>query len=221
MARFENILGLEEIKKELYNAGINVTNTDISIADALMSLSQDTIIRENEDLDGIIVKNTTGFISNNQVIALLKSFPVSAALISKLNRKNNYGFVNEQGEVSRTGVMGDIDPISDVKNMVDAYISDSPRRKKIYLSEDDYERERRAKRNMELEQRLRMRYGDRLGSEMEIGQVQYNNGTVKEEPIYRAQKPETGINDLYDILFTEKTPSSSDSDLYDNFLSMK
>ena len=184
MARFENILGLEEIKKELYNAGINVTNTDISIADALMSLSQDTIIRENEDLDGIIVKKTTGFISNNQVIALLKNFPVSAVIISKLNRKNNYAFINEKGEINRTGIMGDIDPISDVKNMVDAYISDSPHRKKIYLSKEDYEKESKAEIDRDFEQRLIMRYGDSLGSEMEIDQVQYNNGTIKEYDSY-------------------------------------
>ena len=137
--QFKQIVGLDELKSKLAQQGVNVTDIDINIAEVIFQLTDSCVKRGYQDLDGIEVYPVEGFIYNSQVATLMKSFPNATALLAGLDRKNNYGFIEENGNVYRTGMMGDIDPIMEVKGMVEAYAGTRPKRPQLFASEEEYQ----------------------------------------------------------------------------------
>ena len=117
-----NIVGIDKIKSQLSNYGVEVNPVDESIAEAIFNLTKDSTVVKSIDKDGFPDENAVAFIRNPQVEQLINSFPNAAYLLYFLNRKDNYGFVQENGEVKRTGVMGEYDPISAARDMVASYI---------------------------------------------------------------------------------------------------
>lgn len=172
---FNEIVGIVEVENELLSKGVKITDVDKSIADALMSLTQETAIRGYEDEDGIISRPVRGFIKSEQVVTLLKQFPSVVALIMQLDEKNNYGFVDAEGNVKRVGLMGDNNPIMDLKDMVTAYVEQNSKIP-LYSSREEYDEKTRAKNDSEFNQRLQQSYGDLLGKPMENFNI-YSAGT--------------------------------------------
>ena len=85
------------------------------------------------------------------VDSLIKSFPNAAKLLSSLDRKWNFGFRESDGNIYRTGVMGSRDPITEVKELAEAYTNngyikldmgrgDTKDKKMLYSSKEEYEK---------------------------------------------------------------------------------
>ena len=168
---FGDIVGLEELISELNANGVGITPLETSIADAIFQLTDSCVKRGYEDMDGIIERPVQGFIYNEKVATLIKTFPKAAILISGLTRDKNYGFVEKDGEVSRTGMMGDIDPIDEVREMVEAYVGDKENRKPLYKSNEEYEAHLNAERDRDWERR----FGSSAGTEQELYNYNYNS----------------------------------------------
>lgn len=149
----KNIVGINENIAKLAKKKIVVSDADLSIADALFALTETCVKRGYRDLDGIIEKPAEAFIYNAQVAALMKNFPNAVALLSSLNHDDNYGFVGIDGKVSRTGMMGDIDPIMEVKQMVVAYSGTQHKGPKLFTSEAAWDAHKREERNKEWERK--------------------------------------------------------------------
>ena len=143
----KDIVGLDDLIGDLRKKNVVVSDLDLSVADVLFKLTSKTVKRGYEDQDGIVVRPVEGFIFNEQVAALLKGFPNAGILLGKLDRSKNYGFVQENGEVWRTGMMGDIDPIEEARDMVTAYAGSDPNGVRLFASEQAYDNHKRAERD--------------------------------------------------------------------------
>lgn len=142
----KDIVGLDDLIGDLRKRNVVVSDLDLSVADVLFKLTSKTVKRGYEDQDGIEVRPVEGFIFNEQAAALLKGFPNAGMLLGKLDGKKNYGFVQENGEVWRTGMMGDIDPIMEARDMVEAYAG-KPNAPRLFASEEAYDNHKRAERD--------------------------------------------------------------------------
>lgn len=143
----KDIVGLEVLIGDLRKRNVVVSDLDLSVADVLFKLTSKTVKRGYEDQDGIEVRPVEGFIFNEQVAALLKGFPNAGILLGNLARNKNYGFVQENGEVWRTGMMGDIDPIMEARDMVEAYAGNKSNGVRLFASEQAYDNYKRAERD--------------------------------------------------------------------------
>ena len=159
MVEIKKIAGLNELITELKENGINVSEVDLGIAEVLFDLANNSAKRGYEDKDGIIVEPLKGFIFSEQVESLIKAFPNAAALLEGLNRDKNYGFVDENGEIQRTGMMGSPDPIMTAKEMIQVYKGTGS--KKLYQSETDYNRIQKEERDREFE----LMFGEKSGED--------------------------------------------------------
>lgn len=187
---FSEIVGLDKTKKVLKDNGIEITAVDEAIAQALMEIAQESAIRGYVDNDGIISHPIRGFIVNLKVLELLEGFPNVEKLILQLNRNDNYGFVNYDGTVERTGMMGNSDPIMELQKMIKSYVVTDKTCIPIYASKKDYEAEYMRKFDEEFDQRLRQTYGDDLGKPRSMVQSRLIDGSVEVEgSVKKAQRP--------------------------------
>lgn len=167
----KSVVGIDELRSNAAKNGTVYSDIDMSIADVIFKLSSSTVKYTIKDEDGLSVYNTDGFIYNEQIDSLIQSFPAAANLLSSLDRDINYGFVDENGTIHRTGMMGDKDPIRDARDMVDAYLNRNSKGSMLYASEGAYKRAKDAERDAN----FRRRYGDSYGRSAEsLYQYLYN-----------------------------------------------
>ena len=156
---FSDIVGLDMIISNLRQKGIELTTEDIIIAGVIFSLYDKTAITSRDDKDGLSMDNLEGFIYNEKIDSLIKSFPNAAKLLSSLDRKWNFGFRESDGNIYRTGVMGSRDPITEVKELAEAYTNngyikldmgrgDTKDKKMLYSSKEEYEKSKKGLSDM-------------------------------------------------------------------------
>ena len=133
---FRKIAGLNELINELSKQGIYVTELDLSIADALMHMTPNNVIRDSEDMDGYEKSWVDAVIYDAYVDQTLKKFPNVVSLISCLDNKKNDGFINEKGEKNRVSSINSIDPIYELRALVGAYTGNMNIR--LFDSKKDY-----------------------------------------------------------------------------------
>ena len=133
-----DIVGIRDNISELAKAKVYVSEIDLCIADALFNLTARCVKRDYRDLDGIYDYYTDGFIYSKDVASLVKTFPNAVRLLGSLNRERNYGFVLPNGEVERTGMMGEADPIMEAQEMMVAYSGKKHDGPQLFASEDAY-----------------------------------------------------------------------------------
>ena len=183
--KFENIINLDKIIETLKNEGVIISSVDIKIADVLMELSQKTVIRtERIDYMGYATK---GFIYNDEVQSLLVNIQNAVYLISKLDFDINFGFVDENGNVKREGINGDINKIRDVVMMINEYYAYNKgvSSAKIYSDKQSYLEEVRRKFNEDFNHKLNMLYGSHLGDDSLIATAHYEDGTTRDANVSR------------------------------------
>ena len=147
---FNRIVGLNDLINDLGAQGIEVTDHDLDVAAEIFSMYDDTVIRKQDYRDGFTSEETAGYVFDSTINSLLKLHPNTAKLLTSLTREKNYGFVVEDGSVKRTGLMGAIDPITEVRNLAEAYTNngnvafnygggDIRNKKMLYASKEEYE----------------------------------------------------------------------------------
>ena len=170
-----DIVGIQNNISELKAKGVLISDVDVSIADALFSITQRSVKRVYEDMDGLSVASTDGFIYDAQAAQLMKSFPNAVLLLGTLDRKKNYGFVKPDGSVYRTGMMGDIDPVIEAREMMTAYAGKKHTGPQLYTSEQAYQAFKDGRSRKAFDDRMSAMYGSHYGEVQEMFEYNYNH----------------------------------------------
>ena len=103
---------------------------------------------------GIYDYFTDGFVYSKDVASLVRNFPNAVKLLGSLDRTRNYGFVQADGSVERTGMMGAADPIMEAKQMMTAYSAKPHKGPQLFATEEAYESYCEDKRMREFADRM-------------------------------------------------------------------
>lgn len=142
MATFDlnAVYGFNELIQKLKGQDVSITPVDISIANTICTLCEDTAIKETKDLDGIKVDRTVGFLYSKEIEGLLSLFPNAAQII--LNLEDLLYTDHRPG-------MYTYELIQDVKGMTEVYlskgniaVSEDGVNKPVYSSMEEYQRAR-------------------------------------------------------------------------------
>ena len=165
MFNLNDVYGFNELIQKLKGQGVSITPVDISIANTICTLCEQTAIKKTKDLDGIKVKRTVGFLYSKEIEGVLNIFPNAAQIILNLE---DLLYTDHRPD------MYTYELIQDVKGMTEVYLSKG----NIAVSEDGVNKP--VYTNMEEYQRARWNgYGTTsFGSREEIPQenINYNGG---------------------------------------------
>ena len=137
MFNLNDVYGFNELIQKLKGRDVSITPVDISIANTICTLCEQTAIKETKDLDGIKVDRTVGFLYSKEIEGVLNLFPNAAQII--LNLEDLLYTDHRPG-------MDTYELIQDVKGMTEVYLSkgsiavssDGPH-KPVYSSMEEYQ----------------------------------------------------------------------------------
>ena len=142
MAMFDlnGVYGFNELIQKLKEQGVSVTPMDITTANMICTLCEDTAIKVTKDLDGIKDDRTVGFLYSQQIEGLLNLFPNAAQIILNLE---DLLYTDHRPD------MYTYELIQDVKGMTEVYlskgniaVSEDGVNKPVYPSREEYQRAR-------------------------------------------------------------------------------
>ena len=140
MFNLNDVYGFNELIQKLKGQGVSITPVDISIANTICTLCEQTAIKEPKDLDGIKVKRTVGFLYSKEIEGVLNLSPNAAQIILNLE---DLLYTEHRPD------MYTYELIQDVKGMTEVYlskgniaVSEDGVNKPVYSSRKEYQRAR-------------------------------------------------------------------------------